>query len=224
MDQWPAKGPNALVWMGMMEDEAQKSNGRLRSNDETRGEASSASRAPSRAKMVGSMVSIIVVVAAVDQLVKQLMLSWLEPGVPVPVIGDWFRFYLLFNPGAAFSMGQDSTWLFTTIQLVFVLGVLIAAPRIKDKWQALGLALLAGGAAGNLTDRLFREPGFWFGHVVDYISVGNFAVFNLADASITIGVIIFVIAILFEDIGKNKEQSTAESKKQNQEHDHKGEL
>ncbi|WP_425386899.1 signal peptidase II [Corynebacterium lubricantis] len=156
--------------------------------------------------MVGGMVAIIIVIAAIDQLVKQFMLSWLEPGVPVPIIGDWFRFYLLFNPGAAFSMGQDSTWLFTTIQLVFVVGVLIAAPRIKDKWQALGLALLAGGALGNLCDRLFREPGFWFGHVVDYISVGNFAVFNIADASITVGVIIFVLAILFEDWGESRKQ------------------
>ncbi|MDN8986006.1 signal peptidase II, partial [Staphylococcus aureus] len=87
------------------------------------------------------------------------------------VIGDWFRLYLLFNPGAAFSMGQDSTWLFTTIQLAFVVGALIAAPRIKDRWEALGLAMIAGGALGNLIDRLLREPGFWFGHVVDYISV-----------------------------------------------------
>ncbi|MHA2789340.1 signal peptidase II [Corynebacterium sp. S7] len=157
------------------------------------------------------MVTIIVVVAAIDQLVKQLMLNWLEPGVPVPIIGNWFRFYLLFNPGAAFSMGQDSTWLFTTIQLVFVVSVLIAAPRIKNKWQALGLALLAGGGLGNLCDRLFREPGFWFGHVVDYISVGNFAVFNIADASITVGVIIFVLAVLFEEWGENRNQAVGEA-------------
>lgn len=146
------------------------------------------------------MAAIIVAVAAADQAVKQLMLSILEPGEPMYVIGDWFRFYLLFNPGAAFSMGgEGSTWLFTTIQLAFVLGVAIASPRIRDRWQAIGLAMIAGGALGNLIDRLFREPGFWFGHVVDFISVGDFAVFNLADASITCGVVVFVIALFLEE-------------------------
>ena len=61
--------------------------------------------------------------------------------------------------------------------------------------------MIAGGALGNLVDRLVREPGFWFGHVVDFISVGNFAVFNIADASITCGVVVFIIFLLLE--GRN---------------------
>lgn len=138
--------------------------------------------------------------ALVDQAVKQIMLSILSEGEPLSVIGDWFRFTLLFNPGAAFSMGgEGSTWLFTTIQLVFVLGVAIAAPRITHSGQAVGLALIAGGALGNFADRIFRAPGFWFGHVVDYISVGSFAVFNIADAAITCGVVIFIIAMVLEE-------------------------
>ena len=150
---------------------------------------------PARHRWTWFIVGIMAAVAAVDQVVKRLVLAFLEPGVPVPVVGDWFRLYLLFNPGAAFSMGRNSTWLFTTIQLAFVVGSLIAAPRIRDRWEALGLALIAGGAMGNLIDRLLRDPGFWFGHVVDYISVGRFAVFNIADASITVGVIVFVAAV-----------------------------
>lgn len=145
------------------------------------------------------MIVIIVVIAAVDQAIKQFMLNWLEPGEPVAVIGDWFRFHLLFNPGAAFSMGQDSTWLFTTIQIVFVVGILIYAPRVRHRWVGVGLALVAGGALGNLIDRLFREPSFFLGHVVDYISVGSFAVFNIADAAITTGVVVFVIGMFMED-------------------------
>ena len=154
---------------------------------------------------VAFMAVIILVVAAIDQATKALMLSWLEPGVPVPVLGDWFRFLLLFNPGAAFSMGENSTWLFTTIQLLFVVGIAIAAPRITHRGQALGLALIAGGALGNLIDRLFREPGFWFGHVVDFISVGSFAVFNVADAAITVGVVVFVLAMFAEERQEKKE-------------------
>lgn len=143
------------------------------------------------------MAAVVVAVAVVDQSVKTLMLGWLEPGQPVAVIGDWFRFTLLFNSGAAFSMGSDSTWLFTCIQIAFVVGVAVAAPRVHDRWTAVGLALIAGGAAGNLVDRLFREPAFFVGHVVDFISVGNFAVFNLADSAITVGVAVFVLGMFF---------------------------
>ena len=147
-------------------------------------------------RYLGLVVAVMLAIGAVDQGVKQLMLNWLEPGVPQPVIGDWFRFYLLFNSGAAFSMGENLTWMFTAIQLAFVLGALWFGPRMSSKWEALGVAMIAGGALGNLIDRLFRDPGFWVGHVVDYISVGNFAVFNLADAAITVGVVVYFIAAL----------------------------
>ena len=147
-------------------------------------------------RYLGLVVAVMLAIGAVDQGVKQLMLNWLEPGVPQPVIGDWFRFYLLFNSGAAFSMGENLTWVFTAIQLAFVLGALWFGPRMSSKWEALGVAMIAGGALGNLVDRLFRDPGFWFGHVVDFISVGNFAVFNLADAAITVGVVVYFIAAL----------------------------
>lgn len=145
------------------------------------------------------MLAVVAAVAAIDQTVKQIMLARLVEGVPEPVIGDWFRLLLLFNPGAAFGMGQDATWLFTTIQLAFVVGTVIAAFIIRDRPAAIGVALIGGGALGNLIDRLFRDPGFWFGHVVDYISIGDFAIFNIADASINVGVLVFVLAILTED-------------------------
>ncbi|MCH6196767.1 signal peptidase II [Corynebacterium mastitidis] len=148
---------------------------------------------------VAFMAAIVLAVAALDQAVKALMVSWLEPGVPQPVLGDWFRFLLLFNPGAAFSMGQGSTWLFTCFQIAFIAGVAVAAPRVRDPWTALGLALVGGGALGNLIDRLFRAPQFFLGHVVDYISVGGFAVFNIADACISVGVVIFIIGMLLDD-------------------------
>lgn len=145
------------------------------------------------------MAAIVILAAIIDQISKAIMLATLEPGVPRAVIGDWFRFYLLFNPGAAFSMGTNSTWLFTTIQLAFVLGIAWYSPQVRDRWQAVGLALIGGGALGNLVDRLFRDPGFYFGHVVDFISVGSFAVFNIADSCITIGVLCFVLGVMREE-------------------------
>lgn len=158
------------------------------------------------------MAAIIIAVAALDQAVKQFMLSWLSPGEAVPVVGNWFRLLLLFNPGAAFSLGgAGSTWLFTTMQLLFVVGVAIAAPRIKDRYQAIGLAMIAGGALGNFIDRVAREPGFWFGHVVDYISIGSFAVFNIADSFITVGVVVFIVALLTEERRGVREQRDTNS-------------
>ena len=140
---------------------------------------------------------IMAAVGIIDQILKQIMVSSLTPGEPVYLIGDWFRLLLVFNPGAAFSLGSNSTWLFTTIQLIFVVGALIAAPRLKTRWELVGLSLIAGGALGNLIDRLFRDPGFWFGHVVDYISIGSFAVFNFADMAINAGVVVFIISLFF---------------------------
>lgn len=145
------------------------------------------------------MAAVAIAAAIVDQATKAIMMATLTPGVPHPVLGNWFRFYLLFNPGAAFSMGANSTWLFTTIQLCFVVGIAIISRKIQEKWQAIGLALIAGGALGNLIDRLFRAPGFYFGHVVDFISVGSFAVFNIADSCITIGVLCFIIGVMREE-------------------------
>ncbi|MDU0478044.1 signal peptidase II [Staphylococcus chromogenes] len=145
------------------------------------------------------MAAVAVSAAAIDQITKMIMLRTLTPGVPQPIIGDWFRFYLLFNPGAAFSMGEGSTWLFTSIQLVFVLGIAVYAVKVRHAWSAMGLALIAGGALGNLIDRLFRAPAFFVGHVVDFISIGSFAVFNIADSCITVGVVCFVIGVFLEE-------------------------
>ncbi|MEZ2120953.1 signal peptidase II [Corynebacterium sp. CCM 9204] len=143
-------------------------------------------------------VVVIVIAATVDQMSKALVLAGMEPGEVVPLIGEWFRFHLVFNPGAAFSFGTSFTWVFTAIQLLFVVGILWNSPRVDGRLAAFGLALVGGGAAGNLIDRLFRDPAFFFGHVVDFISVGNFAVFNVADSCITVGVIVFLVSALLD--------------------------
>lgn len=150
-----------------------------------------------RRRRLTLIVAVMAAVGLVDQVVKQIMVTTLTPGEPVPVIGDWFNWLLLFNSGAAFSMGQNLTWLITAIQLAFVVGALVFGPRLHNRWEVLGIALIAGGALGNLIDRLFRPPGFWFGHVVDYIAIGDFAVFNLADTFINIGVGVFIVSLLF---------------------------
>lgn len=161
-----------------------------------------------RGRYVSLVASLIVLIALVDQLTKVLMLHLLADGNIIYVIGDWFRFRLLFNPGAAFSFGTGATWIFTCIQLAFVIGISWYAPRIQDRWTAVGLGLVAGGAAGNLIDRLFREPGFFVGHVVDFISIGNFAVFNIADSAITCGVIIYICGVFIQEYRHKSQAAT----------------
>lgn len=145
---------------------------------------------------VGIMAIIMIVALIIDQLTKTIVLRSMQPGVPVYLIGDWFRFNLVFNPGAAFSMGTNMTWVFTIIQISFVLIISFSARKVEHPVQAVALALIAGGAAGNGADRLFREPGFFIGHVVDFISIGSFAIFNIADSCITIGVVLLMMYLM----------------------------
>ena len=88
------------------------------------------------------------------------------------------------------------TWIFTVVMAVVSVGILWALRRVRDPWWAVGLGLVLGGTLGNLTDRLLREPGFGVGHVVDFIAVPHFAIFNIADCGVTVGIGIIMVLIL----------------------------
>ena len=134
-------------------------------------------------------LALVLAVVLLDQATKAWALRTLADG-PVRLIGDWADFRLAWNSGSAFSMLSGSTWFLTALGIV-LLGVLIyALTRATDPINKIALALLLGGALGNLTDRFFRAPGVGQGHVVDFIRVGSWPVFNIADSAITIGVIV----------------------------------
>lgn len=163
-----------------------------------------ASRPPLRHAAAGITIALLaILVLAVDQFTKYLALSNLPLQQSVPVLGEFLQFYLVKNPGAAFSLGEGYTWIFT-IALAVVAGVIVwlAATRVQSRLWAIVLGLLLGGVLGNLTDRLFREPGFPVGHVVDFINTPwmwfwmSPAIYNVADifiVSMMIGVALFVI-------------------------------
>src|SRR5699024_7996244 len=96
-----------------------------------------------------------------------------------------------------FSIGIEYTWVFSIIQAV---GLIIVLYLIFRKARTLPWLLtlggLGGGIAGNLTDRLFREPGFGTGHVIDFIAVPNFAIFNIADSFIVVSIILIVLLVM----------------------------
>lgn len=136
---------------------------------------------------------MMALIIAIDQLTKWLVVENLEPSTAYPVIGDWFRLYLVRNPGAAFSFGTDITPILALLQLVAFIVCIVISFRLRGKFVALPVALIGGGAAGNFIDRVFREPGGLHGHVVDFFSFWDFAIFNVADMGITVGVACYVL-------------------------------
>jgi signal peptidase II len=121
-----------------------------------------------------------------DQATKAWALRSLTPGESLEVVGDLLRITLIRNAGAAFSIGNQATWLLTLVS-VGILVVIVRSIRRLGHWGwTVCLGLLLGGAVGNLIDRLFREPGVGRGHVIDFIDYGGLFVGNVADIAIVV--------------------------------------
>lgn len=146
----------------------------------------------------------------IDQIAKVLVVSNLYEGQRVEVLGQLLQFNFVKNAGAAFSIGSGSTWIFSIVG-VGVLGFVVwYAPRIKSTAWAILFGLLLGGLLGNLTDRLFREPGFGVGHVVDFLQIPLLpAIFNLADVAIVSSMALFLI-LTIRGIGLDGRRATDE--------------
>ena len=141
---------------------------------------------------LGIFAVVAVATYLLDLTTKVIAVARLEDRPPVQVIGDFLQLNLVRNPGAAFSTGTSYTLLLSLVAVTAVVVVLVLARRLDDRLWAVGLGCLLGGVLGNLTDRVFRAPGFLRGHVVDFLELPNWPVFNVADISINVaaGVII----------------------------------
>ncbi|MFE7563217.1 signal peptidase II [Kitasatospora sp. NPDC057500] len=159
--------------------------------------ASAAEAAPADEPKGPRRIGVLLVVALLAFLIdlgsKLLVVARLENHAAIEVIGDVVTFQVIRNSGAAFGMGQALTVVFTMIASAVIVVIWRIARRLYSLPWAIALGLLLGGALGNLTDRLFRSPGVFRGHVVDFISVQHFAVFNLADSAIVCGGILVVL-------------------------------
>nr|WP_234790302.1 signal peptidase II [Mycolicibacterium mucogenicum] len=169
--------------------------------------------APPQAQPVPRRLRLLLMVAALvlglDVLTKVLAVKLLVPGQPVEIIGDTISWTLVRNSGAAFSMATGYTWVLTLIAIWM-------GRRLVSVWWALGLGMILGGAVGNLMDRFFRSPGPLRGHVVDFLSVGWWPVFNVADSAVVCGAVLLVglsmFGIDFDTEGKQAEtEDSAES-------------
>jgi signal peptidase II len=148
---------------------------------------------------------------ALDQWVKHLSTEHLHEGSPVRILGGLIYLSLLRNSGAAFSFGSGHTWVFPVITVIVIGWIIWMARKLRSVPWAVALGLVLGGALGNLSDRLFRAPGPFRGHVVDMISVfapygERFAIFNIADSCLTVGV---ALAVLLELIGLQRDGTRA---------------
>ena len=130
-----------------------------------------------------------------DVVTKVLAVRLLTPGQPVSIIGDTVTWTLVRNSGAAFSMATGYTWVLTLVATGVVIGIIWMGRRLVSPWWALGLGMILGGALGNLVDRFFRSPGPLRGHVVDFLSIGWWPVFNVADPAVVGGAILLVVAV-----------------------------
>jgi len=138
-------------------------------------------------------LGIAATVVVLDQVTKFWAVRTLAGREPIPVLGDFLQFRLLYNPGAAFSIGTDATWIFTIAAAVAVAVLAWYIARPQPRWWAIGLALMLGGAITHLADRLFRAPGFARGHVVDFIDYNGWFVGNVADIALVCGAVSLVL-------------------------------
>lgn len=143
---------------------------------------------------VGSIAGVIVLL---DQWTKHLVRTQLEFNrmwMPWDWLAPYARIVHWRNTGAAFGIGQDLNAVFSVLSVVVILGILYYFPQIprSDVFFRTALSMQLGGAVGNLIDRIR------IGHVTDFISVGRFPVFNVADSSITLGVGVLLIGLWLE--------------------------
>ncbi len=164
--------------------------------------------------MLSALITIIAV--ALDQFTKVLVSRNMALGDTIPIIKDVLHITYVENRGAAFSMLSESRWVFltfSTLAIAAIIYVMIKFRRELSKLSSLSLAMVLGGAIGNMIDRTFRGGVLFDGAVVDFIDFRliNFAVFNVADSFVCVGAVLLVLSVILDE-KKAHEKKTATAK------------
>jgi signal peptidase II len=148
------------------------------------------------------LVALIAVAGLTADLVTKIIaVTHLEPLASVRLLGGLLTLRLIRNPGAAFSQGQRFTYVFAIAGVIVLAFVIIKlVPRIGHPAWAVAIGLLCAGVAGNLTDRLFRPPGPLRGHVIDFLELPHWPIFNVADMCITAAAIMIMFLSVVKGI------------------------
>lgn len=145
---------------------------------------------------------VAVLLVAIDQVSKLLVLNNLKDADPVTVIDGFIQFRYVENTGAAFGIFSNNTWALSVFTgIVIILGIIfLATGKLKNKVEYAAVILMLAGGVGNLIDRVFRH------YVVDFIEYTfmDYAVFNFADICVTVGAVLIVLAVIVETIKEKK--------------------
>jgi signal peptidase II len=147
----------------------------------------------SRASRLSLLTAVATIAWLVDLGTKVVAERELADRDPVEVLGPLLRLNLTRNAGAAFSTGRSLTPVIAVFAVVALAVVLVLAVRVRTTGWAWALGLLLAGIAGNLTDRVFRAPGFLRGHVIDFLELPHWPIFNVADMCINVAALLIVI-------------------------------
>lgn len=143
-------------------------------------------------------------VLVADQIAKWLAVENLRGQPPVDIVGTFVQLRYTTNTGGAFSLLTGFPLFFGIMAIVIMALILLYARRVETRATLLVLGLLLGGALGNFADRLLRGDTLLHGEVVDYVDIGTFPVFNIADSCITVGAILLAILMTREDLAARK--------------------
>lgn len=170
-----------------------------------------------RAYLVLALVAGAVV--SLDQWTKSIVRENLPLGqawMPLEWLAPYARVVHWYNTGVAFGMFQGQNLIFSILAILVSLAIIFYYPHVPEKeWSLrLALALQLAGAMGNLVDRIT------IGHVTDFISVSNFPVFNVADSSITIGVVILLLTVYLQERANKKLQAAEATQAGENNHSH----
>jgi len=165
--------------------------------------------ATGRSRRALALYGTAAAVLALDQLSKHLVVSNLAGRLPVDLVGDVVQLRYTTNSGGAFSLLTGAPLFFGIMAMVIIGGIVYASRRAQPMAMLVILGLILGGALGNLTDRLLRGDALLRGEVVDFIKVGIWPVFNLADSCVVVGGIL--LAILLGRAELESEQAPADT-------------
>jgi signal peptidase II len=154
--------------------------------------------------------AIALVGLALDVVTKIVAVSRLDPAEPVRLLNGLLTLRLIRNPGAAFSSGTQFTAVFAVVAVaVLVFVVVRLVPRLGHPGWAVALGLLTAGVAGNLSDRLFRQPAPFRGHVVDFLQLPYWPIFNVADMCITGAAVLIMVLAVIRNVGLDGSRATS---------------
>ncbi|WP_245682028.1 signal peptidase II [Actinomadura kijaniata] len=162
-------------------------------SDEPVEETPAGTNGTARPRRIGTLVAVALAALAADVISKIIVVATLQDREPIRLLGGLLTLRETRNSGAAFSIGTGYTVVFTVIACGVVVAILRTARNLRSLPWAICLGLLLGGALGNLADRMLRAPAPLRGHVVDWIELPNWPVFNLADSAIVCGGVLAVL-------------------------------